>query len=135
MSQRPLYRYADIANGTIKREIGISVQFQQPEVFINTYTTTQQVKNQLINYILTNPGERMFQPYFGAGIRQMIFEQNDLDFISLEENLKLGIEQNVQNIIVNNINATSSGDNTLSININYSINGIVDDLNVEVTTE
>jgi outer membrane protein W len=134
MTTRPLYRYADIAAGTLKREIGISIQFQQPEVFMSTYTTTQQVKNQLINYILTNPGERMFQPYYGAGIRQGLFEQNQIDFSGLEETLKTGIEQNVQNIVVKSVNTSSTGDNTINIGITYSINGIVDELNVEIAT-
>jgi|LakMenEpi03Aug12_release.lakeMendotaPanAssembly.Ray.scaffolds.fasta_scaffold174743_2 outer membrane protein W len=134
MTTRPLYRYADIATGTLKREIGISIQFQQPEVFMSTYTTTQQVKNQLINYILTNPGERMFQPYYGAGIRQGLFEQNQIDFSGLEETLKTGIEQNVQNIVVKSVNTSSTGDNTINIGITYSINGIVDELNVEIAT-
>ena len=101
---------------------------------MSTYTTTQQVKNQLINYILTNPGERMFQPYYGAGIRQGLFEQNQIDFSSLEESLKTGIEQNVQNIVVKSVNTSSTGDNTINIGITYSINGIVDELNVEIAT-
>jgi hypothetical protein len=131
---RPIYRYADVnANTSLKREIGISVQFQQPEVFISTYTTKQQVKNQLINYILTNPGERMFQPYFGSGIRNLIFSQNSIDFSGLEEQLKTKIEQNVQNIIVNDVVAIGSDKNDLKININYSINGITDELNIEIT--
>jgi len=132
MVNRPIYRYNDVVSGSLKREIGISVQFQQPEVFISTYTTKEQVKNQLINYILTNPGERMFQPFYGSGIRNLLFEQAQPDFASLEEQLKVKIEQNVQNIIVNDVIAVGN-DNELRIAINYSINGITDELNIEIT--
>ena len=133
MVNRPIYRYNDVVSGSLKREIGISVQFQQPEVFISTYTTKEQVKNQLINYILTNPGERMFQPFYGSGIRNLLFEQAQPDFASLEEQLKVKIEQNVQNIIVNDVIAVGNDNNELRIAINYSINGITDELNIEIT--
>jgi len=133
MVNRPIYRYNDVVSGSLKREIGISVQFQQPEVFISTYTTKEQVKNQLINYILTNPGERMFQPFYGSGIRNLLFEQAQPDFTSLEEQLKVKIEQNVQNIIVNDVIAVGNDNNELRITINYSINGITDELNIEIT--
>jgi hypothetical protein len=133
MVTRPIYRYNDVVTGSLKREIGISVQFQQPEVFISTYTTKEQVKNQLINYILTNPGERMFQPFYGSGIRDLLFEQAQPDFISLEEQLKLKIEQNVQNIIVNDVVAVGNDNNELRISINYSINNITDELIIEIT--
>jgi uncharacterized protein len=133
ISNRPIYRYADInPTGSLKREIGINIQFQQPEVFMSTYTTKQQVKNQLVNYILTNPGERIFQPYYGAGVRNLLFQQNSLDFDSLEENLKTGIERNVQNIIVNFVNIVGDNENGVNININYSINGITEEVNVEI---
>jgi phage baseplate assembly protein W len=134
MSNRPVYSYNDISpNATKQREIGISVQFQPNSVFISTYTTKQQVKNQLINYILTNPGERLFQPYFGSGIKNLLFQQ-EVDLEGLEETLQQNIENYVQNIIVNSVNITTNTTrtNAINININYSINNITDELNVEL---
>jgi len=133
---RPVYSYNELTSSySHQREIGISLQFQQPQVFTSTYTTTQQTKNQLINYILTNPGERFFNPGFGSGIRGLLFQQN-IDVDSLEENLKLGIERNVQNIIVKSVNITPvDRTNSLNINIVYSINNISDELNVQVNNE
>lgn len=137
MSNRPVYRYNDISPNTTKqREIGISVQFQPDSIFLSTYTTKQQVKNQLINYILTNPGERLFQPYFGSGIRNILFQQ-EVDLEGLEENLQQGIENYVQNIIVNDISITpnTTRTNAVNININYSVNNITDELNVELNSD
>lgn len=136
MSNRPVYSYNDISSNTAKqREIGIGVQFQPNSVFISTYTTKQQVKNQLINYILTNPGERFFQPYFGSGIRNLLFQQ-DVDLESLEDTLQQNIENFVQNIIVNSVNITTNTTrtNAINININYSINSITDEINVELNS-
>jgi membrane-bound lytic murein transglycosylase D len=65
MTVRPIYRYNDVtSNTTIKKEIGVGVQFIENGIFTSTLTTTSQIKNQLINYILTNPGEIFFNPKF-----------------------------------------------------------------------
>ena len=135
MTVRPIYRYADItSNTTIKKEIGVGVQFIENGIFTSTLTTTSQIKNQLINYILTNPGEIFFNPNFGSGIRQLLFESNvDLELIS--SNLKIGIESYVQNIIVNDVIATSDPNtNVIYINVDYKINNQQDELNIALTT-
>jgi phage baseplate assembly protein W len=133
MAVRPIYRYNDVtSNATIKKEIGVGVQFVENGVFTSTITTASQTKNQLINYLLTNPGERFFDPGFGSGIRALLFEPNT-DLEVLTDTLKEGIERYVQNIIVNNVLATSEN-NTVYLNINYSINNQADELNIALTT-
>jgi phage baseplate assembly protein W len=133
MTVRPIYRYEDIVENTAKREIGIEIQFIENGVFTSTYTTTSQTKNQLINYILTNPGERFFNPGFGSGIRSLLFESNtNLDTIA--DNLKEGIETYVQNIIVNNVNAVSDDNNVIYIQISYNINNQSDELTLALNT-
>ena len=133
MTVRPIYRYEDVVKNTTKREIGIGIQFIENGVFTSTYTTTSQTKNQLINYILTNPGERLFDPGFGSGIRSLLFEPNtNLDTIS--DNLKEGIEAYVQNIIVNNVSAISDDNNVVYIQISYTINNQSDELTLALNT-
>jgi phage baseplate assembly protein W len=133
MVTRPLYRYNEItgSNKTVNRELGISVQFLQDGVFKPTYTTTEITKNQLINYILTNPGERFFNPSFGSGIRQLLFE-NVTDLDSIEVQISQGISQNVQNIRVKSVDAIQEN-NSIFITIDYSINNINDQLTVELS--
>jgi phage baseplate assembly protein W len=127
MAVRPIYRYNELSgSNAIKKEIGIQVQFQDSGVFKSTYTTKQQVKNQLINYILTNPGERFFNPSFGSGIKALLFEQTN-DLTQLEEQISTGISNNVENIRVNSVNATQNN-NEIYININYTINNQTDEL-------
>ena len=132
---RPIYSYNELTSSySRQREIGISLEFITPQVFTSTYTTKQQTKNQLINFILTNPGERFFDPAFGSGIRNLLFE-NNTDFSSLEESLKDLIERYVQNIIIKELTITPSTSNTVSINIFYSINNMSDELSIQVNNE
>lgn len=132
---RPIYSYNELTSSfSRQREIGISLEFITPQVFTSTYTTKQQTKNQLVNFILTNPGERFFDPAFGAGVRNLLFEQNT-DFTSLEESLKDLIERYVQNIIIKELTITPSNSNTVSINIFYSINNMSDELSIQINNE
>ncbi len=38
----------------------------------------EHVRDELIQLILTNPGERLFLPEFGSGIRRLVFENADV---------------------------------------------------------
>jgi len=42
-----------------------------------TKTVQEAAKQNLKNLILTSPGERVMDPSFGVGVREMLFEQND----------------------------------------------------------
>jgi phage baseplate assembly protein W len=127
MAIRPIYRYNELSgSNAIKREIGIQIQFQDSGVFKSTHTTKEVTKNQLINYILTNPGERFFNPSFGSGIKSLLFEQTN-DLTQLEEQISLGISNNVENIRVNSVSATQNN-NEIYINVNYTINNQNDEL-------
>jgi len=37
----------------------------------------EHIKDELIQLILTNPGERVFLPEFGGGVRRLVFENAD----------------------------------------------------------
>ena len=58
-----------------KVAIGVTLPFNGSAVFNQSFTTKEQVKSTLINLILTSPGERIMNPDFGIGIRDLIFEQ------------------------------------------------------------
>lgn len=55
--------------------VGVSVPFSGPAVFNSTYQTKDQIKSNLINYFLTNKGERYLNPNFGGNLRATLFEQ------------------------------------------------------------
>ena len=112
--------------------IGVDLPFNGAGVFVLNYTTKDAIKNNLINYFLTNPGERPANPTFGAGLRKYIFTQIDtgnLDFIQEDIQQKLG--NNFPNIAVNSVEVLAQEDyNVVNIIIKYSIvnTGINDEL-------
>lgn len=58
-----------------KVAIGVTLPFNGSAIFNQSFTTKEQIKSNLINLILTSPGERIMNPDFGIGIRDLIFEQ------------------------------------------------------------
>ena len=103
--------------------IGVDIPFSEPGVFTPNYQTRDAVKNNLINYLLTNPGERIQNPTFGAGLREYIFTQietGNFDFI--KKDLQTKINTNFNNIRLEEINVfQNENENTININIDYSI--------------
>jgi phage baseplate assembly protein W len=78
--------------------IGLAVPFLSTatsgsdSVFRVNYTTAEQVKYNMINYFLTNRGERVFNPNFGGNIPRYVFEPNDPN---TTETLKKSIEDDI----------------------------------------
>jgi len=63
--------------------VGVDLPFNADGVFRSTFETKNAIKVNLINYILTNKGERYLNPSFGSDIRSLLFENITQD--SLEE--------------------------------------------------
>jgi phage baseplate assembly protein W len=40
-------------------------------------TLEEHIRDEIVQIILTNPGERVFLPEFGAGVRRLVFESAD----------------------------------------------------------
>ena len=74
--------------------IGVSLPFDGTAVFNSTYTTKDQMKSNLLNVILTEPGERLFKPNFGVGLRNYLFE-NFTDIESLESRIQNQVDRYV----------------------------------------
>ena len=118
------YRISNIdpINLQLKTAVGISLPFNGPTGFNSTYTTTEQIKSNLINYLLTRKGERLFRPTFGANLRNFIFEQISNNNINdLQDILTSKIESNFSKIKIKQLVITSDTDNNI-INIFFSYN-------------
>lgn len=74
--------------------IGVKIPFDAENVFSSVYTTKEQIKYNIINYLLTDPRERVFNPTFGAGLRARLFEQIDN---STFEEIKQSIRTQMEN--------------------------------------
>jgi phage baseplate assembly protein W len=102
--------------------VGVNIPFSSPSVFWQTFTTQAAIKANMINYLLTEPGERYDNPTFGFGFRRYLFEQieaNTLENIQIEvSNI---ISSNFPTITVNQILVTpNTQSQTISISIYYS---------------
>ena len=103
--------------------IGVDLPLNGSIAFTPNYQTKDAIKNNLINYLLTNPGQRIENPSFGAGLRQYIFSQitnNNLEFI--QEDLQGKINTNFPEISLDIVEVLQSvNTNTIQVKINYSI--------------
>jgi phage baseplate assembly protein W len=134
MLKRPTYTLNPQDVGQPKG-IGISVVFNNDTSVFNTTTTTkEQVKSNLINYILTNKGERLFDPTFGGDLRASLFEP-DTSFDSVAARLENEIYAYIPNIIIRDITINRVSDNNLvNISLDYSISNQPDNLVISVET-
>lgn len=103
--------------------IGVSLPFESPSVFTSTYESKDAIKTNIVNYMLTNRGERYFNPNFGADIRAVLFE--NINQGSLEE-LKDRVETDITNyfprVAITNLELTSDPDTqTVRVYMKYRI--------------
>lgn len=115
--------------------IGVSLPFDGPGVFNKTYSTKDQIKSNVINLLLTNRGERIMNPNFGADIKDLLFE-------GMTDNLKSIIQDRVTTSFttyipqasINNVDVVFSEDtNTINVTVNYTLNisGTSDQVTIE----
>ena len=106
--------------------VGVAIPFSAPNVFTSVYTTAEQTKYNMINFMLTDRRERPFNPNFGAGLRSRLFEQitqDDLD--NLKQTISNQIESYFSNVLVNSLNIVGSpDDNSITITMTYSLKNI-----------
>jgi phage baseplate assembly protein W len=114
-----------------KLAVGVSVPFVgsivsgSDAVFNSTYTTTDQLRSDIINYMLTNKNERVLNPNYGSDLRKFVFQ--NITGININ-NLKLqiidGLRTNFPQIITNSVTITPDHDiNSINIVIDYSFAG------------
>jgi phage baseplate assembly protein W len=117
--------------------VGISLPFNGPAVFKSNYQTKDSIKYNLINFFLTNPGERLLNPTFGGGIRNFIFEQIYNDNIEfLLEDISLKVRNYFPNIQIEDLNVSrNENNNEISINFTYKVinTNIQDEINISFT--
>jgi phage baseplate assembly protein W len=117
------------------KAVGVDIPFNGPAVFKSNYLTKDAIKNNLINFFLTNPGERFLNPTFGGGLRAFIFEQITNDNLNgLKETISLQIQSVFPNVFVENLEVLSENNtNNILVNISYSIinTNIADNIQIQ----
>jgi len=117
------------------KAVGVNIPFNGPSVFKSNYLTQDAIKNNLINFFLTNPGDVYLNPSFGGGLRSFIFEQIANNTISdLKNDVSTKLVNNFPNVSVISLDVLKNENtNTITINLKYQIinTNISDNLEIQ----
>ena len=116
--------------------VGYGFPLNGDAVFVPTFTTREQTKANIINYLLTNKGERVFRPMFGGDLRNLLFE-NILE--STQDDLLIMIQNDITRyfptVVIKELKFENQEDrNTINFILTYQIEnfGIEDLINIEL---
>jgi len=102
--------------------IGVAFPFNADAVFNQTFTQKEQVKSNLINVLLTEPGERVNLPNFGVGLKNLLFETS-IDTANLEARIDNQVQIHIPEITLISAETNFSPDeHILYIKITYRYN-------------
>lgn len=112
--------------------VGVSLNYQSPGVFNTTYTTTQATKNNLINYLLTEQGERYMNPTFGLGLQKYVFQQlNDTTVAAIEEDIQTQIQELFPTVVINTLEIKQNPDtNQIGIELTFTVGRETDTIDI-----
>jgi phage baseplate assembly protein W len=116
-------QYIDPLNLNPNIAVGVNIPFNGPSVFTSNYTTQEAIKNNLINYFLTEPGEIPLNPTFGGGLRSFLFQQiaeGDLSNLKNDVSNKLTNYFPSVNVISLDVFETQNVSNSITVNLKYS---------------
>ena len=119
---------------TPSKGLGLALPFKSSatsgsdSVFKINYTSADQVKFNMINWFLTNKGERMFNPNFGGNLSSFLFEQSGPLVL---ENIKKSIEDDIGLVFpmvnLKEVMVTQNPDGySINIKVFYSVFSSVD---------
>lgn len=116
------------------KAIGFGFPLNGDAVFVPTYFTRDQIKANMVNYLLTNKGERVFRPNFGADLRNLLFDQIlDVTNEDLRNKIQDDIVRFFPNVEIKEIQFNNVPDrNEVNFTLTYQIAnfGIDDEINI-----
>jgi phage baseplate assembly protein W len=103
--------------------VGVSIPFSNSSVFNQTFTTLDQIKSNIINYILTNTGERILNPNFGSNLRAQLFENiTEENLSALEIKLINDIQKYFSSVSIKELNLIPIyEENSIQLKLTYSV--------------
>jgi phage baseplate assembly protein W len=115
--------------------VGVALPFNTPAVFQTVYTTKEQLRYNIINFLLTDKRERIFNPNFGASIRNKVFEQITSETIdSLDAQIRTGVQQYFSNVVITSLTFGGNPDqNLLTIQFSYTISNTGESDNITIS--
>ena len=87
------------------------------------YTTSDQLKSNIVTYFSTKKGERFLNPNYGSNVSNYLFEQITLDTVSnIEQLIKDELALNFPQINLNSVEVLQSPEeNQIVVLLNYSV--------------
>lgn len=117
-----------------RRAVGFGFPLNGDAVFVPTYTTRDQIKANLVSYLLTNKGERVFNPDYGADLRNLLFQSpTNSSFEELQFTIEDSIKNRFPQIKIKEINFKDNADqNGIVFTLTYEIVlfGVEDDIEI-----
>ena len=118
--------------------VGVSIPFTWKAVFNQTFITKDQIKSNLINFFLTNKGERYLNPGFGGDLRATLFESiSNQNLEALESQVRDQLEVLFPTVSVEELRVDSIPDkNLVSISLKYKVlNQSLDEIQINFNND
>ena len=118
--------------------VGVSIPFTGKAVFNQTFITKDQIKSNLINFFLTNKGERYLNPGFGGDLRATLFESiSNQNLEALESQVRDQLEVLFPTVSVEELRVDSIPDkNLVSISLKYKVlNQSLDEIQINFNND
>jgi len=118
-----IVRNIDVLDTKPSTGIGVSVPFDGSTGINTTFTTKDTIKSNLLNFILTGKRERVFNPSFGSGVRDLLFQPITDDIIDQVDNLiRGGVESYFPTVDILDLQVTLKPDNfRIEIYLSYTV--------------
>lgn len=99
--------------------------FGGPQGIMSPQYDDDLIRNDMIQLLLTIPGERRYRPSFGTVLKRIVFETLDANYLSVIKNNILGaIAENDDRIEVQSLDLTMNDSlHRLDIRLTFTING------------
>ena len=82
--------------------VGVVFPLMNGGNFQQSFTLKEQVKTNILNVLLTQQGERINQPDFGAGLKNVLFE-NDIDQEEIASRINEQLQTYVPEVNIDNV--------------------------------
>lgn len=104
------------------RWYGNNIPFLSNGSWLSFQQDERLIKNDLLQLLLTSPGERVMKPNFGTNIRRFMFENiTEARLKSLRSNISTAIERYEPRVNVKNLDVREIGENAIAITIQASL--------------
>jgi phage baseplate assembly protein W len=112
--------------------IGVAFPLNEVNITTGTQTVNEQLKTNFLNLLLTVPGERIYNPNYGIGLKKLLFE-NYIDEESLFEDINNKIQFYLPEIKLNSVKTIRDTDlykTTIKLDYNIIIDNTDDSIQI-----